>query len=172
MRFRFLSALAVSVAATALLSVPSHADSGVFTDRVGDLRAGADLRKVVVRNEGRLILKFKHEDLRAGYYAGVAAYIDTTRRRPGPEYVIGGGIGGDSDWQMWRTRRWRTVGSGPLNCPTNLKVDYRNDISKFVIARRCLDGAGRVRVSVVANDDDGDRDWAPRYHRFYGWVRR
>jgi hypothetical protein len=37
--------------ATALMSVPSHADTGTFNDRVGDLRAGADLHKVVVRNE-------------------------------------------------------------------------------------------------------------------------
>jgi hypothetical protein len=162
----------MSVAATALVSVPSHADTDAFRDRVGDLRAGADLHKVVVRNERRLVLKFKHEDLRDGYYAGVTAYIDTTRRRIGPEYGIGGGIGGDSDWQMFRARRWKAVGSGPINCPSRLRVDYRNDTSKFVIPRRCLDGAGRVRVSVVANDDDGDRDWAPKFHRFYDWVGR
>ena len=86
---------------------------GTFNDRVGDLRAGADLHKVVVRNEGRLILKFQHADLRAGYYAGVTAYIDTTKRRIGPEYGIGGGIGGGSDWQMFRVRRWQAVGNGP-----------------------------------------------------------
>lgn len=73
---------------------------------------------------------------------------------------------------MWRMRRWEATGRSPVNCRTNLKVDYRSDTSKFVIARGCLDGAGRVRVSVVANDDDGDRDWAPKYHRFYGWVSR
>ena len=172
MSFRPVRALALALASTALVPLPSHADSAAFTDRVGDLRAGADLHKVVVRNEGRLILKFKHQDLRAGYYASVTAYIDTTKRRIGPEYGIGGGIGGGSDWQMFRTRRWKALGSGPLNCPTNLVVDYRNDTSKFMIARRCLDGAGRVRVSVVASDHDGDRDWAPEFHRFYGWVGR
>ena len=172
MRRRLVQTLVLAFAAGALVAVPAHADTGTFADRVKDLRAGADLHQVVVRNERRLVLRFEHEDLRAGYYAGVTAYIDTTKRRRGPEYGIGGGIGGDSDWQMFRTRRWKAVGNGPLNCPSRLQVDYRNDTSRFVIPRRCLDGAQRVRVSVVANDDGGDRDWAPRYHRFYDWVRR
>ena len=172
MRMLLGRALALAIAATAIAVVPSHADTARFSDRRDDLRAGADLHEVVVRNEKRLTLRFKHQNLRAGYYASVTAYIDTTKRRPGPEYGIGGGIGGDSDWQIWRMRRWEIVGNGPLNCPTDLDVNYREDTSKFVIARRCLDGAGRVRVSVVAADDDGDKDWAPKYHRFYSWVRR
>jgi hypothetical protein len=164
--------LALVVAFTAIAVVPSHADQERFFDGRRDLRVGgADLHQVVVRHERRVVLTFRHQDLRAGYYASVTAYIDTTKRRPGPEYGIGGGIGGGSDWQLWRMRQWRSV-SGPINCPTELNVDYRNDISQFVIPRRCIRWPGRVRVSVVASDDDGGRDWAPKFHRFYSWVRR
>jgi len=172
MRMLLSRALAVAIVSTAIAVTPAHADQERFFDRRGELRAGADLHQVVVRNERRLTLTFRHRDLRPGYYASVTAYIDTSKRRPGPEYGISGGIGGGSDWQIFRTRRWKAVGDGPINCPTDLNVDYRNDISQFVIARRCIDFAGRVRVSAVASDDDGDRDWAPKYRRFYSWVRR
>jgi len=173
MRRLLCQAMALALAYTAIAVVPAHADQERFFDGRRDLRAaGADLHQVVVRNERRLVLTFRHQDLRAGYHASVTAYIDTTKRRPGPEFGIGGGIGGGSDWQIFRVRRWRAVGNEPISCRTDLKVDYHNDISQFVIARGCIDRAGRVRVSVVASDDDGDRDWAPRRHRFYSWVRR
>jgi hypothetical protein len=173
MRTLLVRALVLAIASTAIAVVPSYADQERFFDGRRDLQAaGADLHQVVVRNDTRVVLTFKHQDLRAGYYASVTAYIDTTKRRPGPEFGIGGGIGGDSDWQIWRMRRWQVAGDGPLNCPTDLNVDYRNDTSQFVITRSCLDGAGRVRVSVVASDDDGGRDWAPRFRRFYAWVGR
>lgn len=182
---RLLVAVASAVVAASVAS-PASAAERTFTDREGDIRGGFDIQSVRVVNTGPWIkIRSHHRNLRYGSTApggGVSVYIDTVRRRNGPEFRISGPVGFDGDYAIVRVRRWQTFG-GPLRCGgLRFGVNYERDVVRFAVTRRCLDRAydhrvGRIRVAVQAaqsrtGDGPSRVDWAPKRRTLYPAVPR
>jgi hypothetical protein len=181
---RILIAVA-SVAVAASVAAPASAAEDTFTDKEGDLRGGFDIQSVRVVNTGKWIkIRTHHRNLRYGDMApggGVSVYIDTARRRNGPEFRFAGPVGFDGDYAILRTRRWEPVG-GPLNCNLRFGVNYKRDVVRFAVTRRCLDRiydhrVGKIRVAVQAaqsrvGSGDPRIDWAPKRRTLYPAVPR
>jgi len=168
--------VATAVLAVSALAVPAaHADAGSFRDQAGDASAFVDVLGVRVQNFKRVVVTARYDNLVDGRSGGWTVYVDTNRRRVGPEFGVSGGLSTGTDYSIYRVRRWKYL-SGPRSCPLDMSVNYRRDTSTFVISRRCLDRPGSVRVAVVggmaARDGSWLRDWAPRRHRFFDWVNR
>ena len=175
-RFPALEVAAVVLGSTIVASPLALAEADGFQDRANDAPGVIDVRAVKVRNFKKVVVEARYENLVDGRSEGWSVYFDTNKRRVGPEFGAGGGLSRGTDWNIVRMRRWKVVGDGPLSCPIDMSVDYQEDTSTFQVSRRCLDRPGRVRVAVVGSKSRRDgsqvRDWAPRFHRFYGWVAR
>lgn len=171
-----VAAALAALAATTVLAAPAvEADATRFPDRVGEAPAVIDVQGVRVKNFARVVVTARYDDLVDGRSGGWTVYVDTSRRRVGPEFGVSGGLSTGTDYSVYRVRHWKYL-SGPRSCPLDLSLSYRRDTSTFEISRRCLDRPGRVRVAVVAGkarrDGSWHRDWAPRRHQFYDWVAR
>ncbi len=170
---RFFAAVAAAAVAASVIAPASPAEQ-TFTDKQGDLNRGFDIQSVRVVNTGKWIkIRSHHRHLRYGgaQNGSVSVYIDTVRRRKGPEFRFAGPVGFDGDYSILRVRHWETVG-GPLGCGgLRFGVNYERDVVHFGVTRRCLDRAydhrvGKVRVAVMAaqNRAGGGSprvDWAP-----------
>lgn len=162
-----LAGSVASLLAASLIASPAAvADTYVFGDPADDIRAGADIRKVRVTNERRVVVVVRHRDLRRAATPGVSVMVDNNRRRPGPEFSVDLNI---NELYVWPVRRWKRYGDAPIGCPVTGRLDYQADLTRVVMARgdKCLRHRGPVRVSVAASGD-----WAPGYRRFSPWVRR
>ncbi|HYJ68408.1 MAG TPA: hypothetical protein VEX15_12210 [Nocardioidaceae bacterium] len=179
-------ASAAVVASVASVASPASAEEQTFTDKKGDVRGGFDIQSVQVVNTGKWVkIRTHHRNLRYGEMApggGVSVYIDTVRRRNGPEFRFAGPVGFDGDYSLLRVRRWDTFG-GPLNCNRlRFGVNYQRDVVRFAVPRRCLDRAydhrvGKVRVAVKAAQSRSGGghprvDWAPKRRTLYSAVPR
>jgi hypothetical protein len=170
--------LLVAVAAGALaasVASPASAAERTFTDRKDDVRGGFDIHAVRVVNTGPWVkIRTHHRNLRynTAQNGGVSVFIDTVRRRKGPEFRFAGPVGFDGDYAIVRVRRWKPFGD-PLNCDRlRYGVNYQRDVVRFAVPRRCLDRAydhrvGKVRVAVqtAQNRAVGGAprvDWAPK----------
>jgi hypothetical protein len=181
---RFFVAVAAAAVAASVIA-PAGAAESTFTDQHGDVRRGFDIQSVRVVNTGKWIkIRTHHRYLRYGgaQNGGVAVYIDTVRKRKGPEFRIAGPVGFDGDYSILRVRHWKTVG-GRLGCAgLRFGVNYKRDVVRFAVTRRCLDRAydhrvGKVRVAVktAQNRAGGGAprvDWAPKRHTLYPAVAR
>lgn len=170
-----LVATLAAVATTVAAAPSAVADADRFRDDRGDEPAVIDVQSVGVRNFARVVVTARYDNLVDGRSGGWTVYVDTNKRRVGPEFGVSGGLSRGTDYSIYRMRYWKFL-SGPRSCPLDMSVDYKRDTSTFVISRRCLDRPERVRVAVVggkaAKDGSWVRDWAPRRHRFYDWVAR
>jgi hypothetical protein len=97
---RVAAVAAVSALTIAGLAGTAIADAKGFQDARGDMTQGPDNHKVRVENgEKRVRINDVHRDLVSSFRSGssVAVYIDTDRKRTGPEYVFQGATfeGGD-----------------------------------------------------------------------------
>lgn len=166
------AAAATALFTTLLAPAPgAHADTATFVD-VGDSGVGVDIVRVRVVNEAKVRVRTRHVDLRPTTDDNVSIYLDTTARRRGPEYRLDGLLSADRDWQIVTVRRWKA--RRVIDCPVDLRVDYRRDVTVGVIHRDCLDGySGRIRVAVRAGHLQRKGDWAPGGRRqFTAWVFR
>lgn len=170
-----LVATVAALAATMLAAPAAEAGADRFRDTSGDAPAVIDVESVRVKSFARVVVTAGYRDLVDGRSGGWTVYVDTTKRRIGPEFGVSGGLSTGTDYSIYRMRHWKFL-SGPLSCPLDMSVNYKRDTSTFTIARRCLDRPERVRVAVVGGKATRDgswvRDWAPRRHRFYDWVAR
>jgi hypothetical protein len=185
---RRIRTLLVAVAAVGLLAsaaATANAEDQSFRDRKDDVRGGFDIHSVRVDNTGKWIkIRTHHRNLRYGATApggGVSVYIDTVRRRNGPEFRFSGPVGFDGDYAIVRVRRW-TAGDDALNCRLRFGVNYKRDVVRFAVPRRCLDRAydhrvGKIRVAVKAAQSRAGGgaprvDWAPKRRTLYPAVPR
>lgn len=183
MRVRSFFASAATVALTASVVAPASADTDTFKDKHGDLNGGYDIRSVRVDNDGRQIsIRSKHRNLRhsAKHGGSVGAYIDISPRRKGPEYIIAGGVGFNSDYNISKVRHWKMVGPR-LRCGSlKFHINYKRDTVRMAASRRCLSRSydqeiRRIRVAVLASQNrrHGNHpkvDWAPKRRHFLPWV--
>jgi hypothetical protein len=181
---RLLVALAGAAVAASVVS-PAGAAERTFRDREGDVRGGFDIHSVRVVNTGKWIkIRTHHRELRYGgaQNGGVSVYIDTVRRRNGPEVRFSGPVGFDGDYAIVRVRRWKPVGDA-LGCNgQRYGVNYRRDVVRFAVTRRCLDRVydhrvGRIRVAVQTGQNRAGGglprvDWAPKQRKLYRAVPR
>lgn len=169
MRVRRAGLAAVTMLALGLAPSAAVAGTLTFTDPAHDIRPGLDVLSVRVSNESRVVVTVRHRDLRRAAGPSVQVYVDTNRRRLGPEFVVG-----VDRWEayLWRVRRWRAYGDAPLSCAMTAGLDYRREVTRVALSRRCLGYPGPVRVSVEAYSQRSRHDWAPGYHRFSPWVPR
>lgn len=173
-----------SVALAAGLASPASADVDRFHDKKNDAKGQVDIRGVRVDNTGRWIdIRTHHRNLTYGPHApglGASLYIDTIRKRRGPEFIIAGPVGSDGDYHLSKMFGWRKFGKS-LRCKVTFRVNYKRDVIRFATKRGCLAKAfrhpvGRIRVSSrIAQEKKGSSnvvDWAPRRHRYFDWVKR
>lgn len=183
-------ALAAAASAALVVSVAPSADAakGSFRDERGDLAGGHDIARVQVKNQKKQIkIRSVHRNLRYGQKppsGSVAYYIDTIRKRKGPEFRIAGPVGFDGDYALVKMRGWKkVVTDGPgIPCRLSFKVNYKRDAVRASVRTGCLGKAfggrpvGKIRVSAEATQfrkrPGVGRDWAPKRHRFYRPVRR
>jgi len=170
-----LTAATAVLAVTVLAAPTAQADAGSFRDQAGDASAFVDVLGVRLHNFKRVVVTARYDDLVDGRSGGWTVYVDTDKRRAGPEFGVSGGLSTGTDYSVYRVRHWKYL-SGPRSCPLDMSVNYRRDTSTFEISRRCLNRPESVRVAVVggmaARDGSWLRDWAPRRHRFFDWVKR
>ncbi len=171
-----LKAIAMtSVAALALTLgpgvAPAAADVSRFVDNLNDAPRRIDVEWVRVNNGNRIEVTTSVANLRPHRISGLTVYFDTRRRDRGPEYFIAGGLVQGTDWQAARIENWR-LGNGHLliRCDSDLRLHYRSNRATFSIARNCFHDPRQIRVSVKGQTTTR-RDWAPKRHRFYDWVR-
>lgn len=170
--------LAAGATAAAVLAVtvasPAQAAVRRFEDPQ-DPGHSVDLRAVAVRNAPhRVAVTLRYADLRRdpASAAGGAVYLDTDRRRHGPEFVVVGGYYEGTDYQLLRTRGFGSRAWGaPVEGSYRMSVDYARDTVRIEVARRALDGPGALRVAVRASGPH-DVDWLGAARSFTPWVPR
>jgi len=170
------AAAAALIAGGVVVAAPTAAaDKAAFADRPNDARRSIDIERVRVNNGRRIVAAVRYDNLTRHRSGGLSVYFDTRGPDRGPEYVAIGGLeAAGSDWQVVRVENWRG-GNGQVlvRCGSDFRIKYGRDKATFDIARRCFDQPGRIGVAAVSNNNRASqRDWAPRRHRFYDWVRR
>ena len=182
-------AVVASIGLAASVASPADAadatfKTATFRDKAGDLKGGFDIHAVHVKNNGAWVkVRTKHRNLKYGQQTpggGVSVYLDIAKARKGPEFRFAGPVGFDGDYSIVKVRHWKSVG-GPLACGLRFGVNYKTDVVRFAVKRRCMDRVydhrvGNVRVAVQASRNrihgQPKTDWAPKRHRLYPAVPR
>jgi len=170
-----------------LVAAPAQADDRVFRDARDDAPARVDIRAVrVIHRVKALRVVVRLDNVRRnrdGSMDSFVAYVDSRRKRTGPEFYAS--VEGNH-WYFGRMRRWRVVPSSDPGDPfTNgcrrarADVDLREDRVTFRLprTRRCIGRIARAGVSAVAAHrvrPSGSKfvvDNAPARRRFYRAVR-
>lgn len=171
------AAFVVVLIASSIFAIapPAAADRAAFVDRTDDARRSIDIQRVRVNNARRIVAAVSYRNLTRHRSGGLSVYFDTRGPDRGPEYAAVGGLdAAGSDWQAVRVENWHDGRGQPLRrCDIDFRIRYGRDSATFDIDRRCFDRPGRIRVAARADSNRGSqRDWAPKRHRFYDWVRR
>ncbi|HEX6659380.1 MAG TPA: hypothetical protein VF065_14925, partial [Ilumatobacter sp.] len=154
----------------ALTPVPTLASVGRFTDRAGDLATGADLRGLLVRNEGVITIQSTHRNLTRRLGAVVTMYIDTRTSKNGPEYFVSAGVGPSTGWVVRKVRDWKAVGD-PVKCTSTMRASYATERVTFTVGRACVGRPGPIRIAALVTDGRL-KDWGPSKRAFNTWVAR
>lgn len=172
----------VAVGALALGSIGmsmtgAHADSRSFNDSRTDRATDANIHKVTVSNENRVVVKVKHNYLDGNprTVSDEVVFFDLDRRKAGPELKFRLDLV-DGTTKLQSMRNWRPV--SPRDCHFTVGYDRRNYVTKFRLGRGCLGETGKVRVAVKATsviyaaDPRKVVDWYHGYRDFTPWVKR
>ena len=168
------------------LAGPASAQTSVFTDAYGDMKQGADIRKVrVVNGDQRLRVNVRHRDLVKSFRSGssIAVYIDTDKARTGPEYVFLGATFEGGDYALLPAEGWKRDGNRqvPLRGGSYMmKLDFVQDVARISIDQVIIGHPARVRVEVKTGAElvpegsttptETERDWLNAPKRFTSWV--
>lgn len=183
---RFAAATLVSAVGTTALAGAAAAETVVFKDAAGDLDHGADIRRVRVVNDDQVRVKVVHDDLVRSYESGssISVFIDTKRKRKGPEFVFLGGTFEGADYALLPAKGWKR--SSDTQVPLNggsyvMRLNYEKDTALIKFDREVLGEPGAVRVEVKTGGEmvaEGDepattgRDWLGKRRDFTPWVKR
>jgi hypothetical protein len=176
-----VSAIAVTgLAGTAL------AQTSAFADAHGDMKQGADIRKVRVMNgEEALRINVRHRDLVKSFRSGssIAVFIDTDKARSGPEYVFQGATFEGADYALLKADGFKADGSRqvPLHGGSYImKLDYVEDVARIAIDQVVVGDPDQVRVEVKTGAEllpegsttpkPAEVDWLGEPKKFTPWV--
>ena len=167
---RLIGSMILALLVLVITAASGSAATRRFTDP-NDAR-GIDIRGVKVSYASWLRVKASYDGrIRVGqnYYI----WIDTTRRKAGPEFFFG-----FIPWsEVGSLQRVSGFGDKDKTITKCQKVDGGVNEDRAVIgwgiAGACLGSPKRVRVSVQFVRPNGtDADWAPAFRSFYPWVPR
>jgi hypothetical protein len=171
--------LRIATAALALALVapaPAYAEVTSVDDAVGDLAHGTDIVRVTLKHAARVRVRVKHVNLRRHPKrgAGISVYVDVDRQRPGPEYVLGGGLQDGTDYLLGTADRW-DFGTA-VQCRYRMTLDYSDELTRIWFRRGCFARPDAVRVAVeVGAEAPGGTgetitDWMDHRRAFTPWV--
>ena len=151
---RVATVAAVSAVAITVLAGTALAQSSAFADAHGDMKQGADIRKVRVTNgEEALRINVRHRDLVKSFRSGssIAVFIDTDKARIGPEYVFQGATFEGGDFALLPAKGFKA--SGNVQVPLHggsylMKLDYVEDVARISIDQVVIGSPAEVRVEV------------------------
>jgi hypothetical protein len=185
---RVATVAAVSAITVTALAGTAFAQTSVFEDAKGDMKQGADIRKVrVVNGDEKLRINVRHDDLVRSFRSGssIAVYIDTDRTRTGPEYVFLGATFEGGDYALLPADGFQQDGNRqvPLHGGSYLmKLDYTEDVARIAIDRAVLENPGKVRVEVKTGAEllpegstspgENEVDWLGTPESFTPWVAK
>lgn len=159
---RHVVVTALALGTVALTPGAASAETVRLPDHGADMGHYADAESAVIRHTSRaLVVKVQHQSLRRTGDAGISMFIDTDRRRSGPEFVLHGGLYEGTDYALWRARGLDRTGQ-MLMCPYRMKADYATDATLVRVSRTCLGGPARVRTAVRVTggfEPDFAEDW-------------
>lgn len=170
MRTRIALTASSALVLAGLAAAPAHAEFYEIDDPADASASVSDVYGIYAQH-GRenLLVKVRFNDLMRSSAAGVSIYIDSNRRKKGPEYVLSSGLGNGTDYVLTSATRWRGS-DNRINCDYAARPRWGKDVFRAVISRDCFGRTGKVRVSVKMVDQaDGSHpvvDWAPKRH---GW---
>ena len=145
---------AIAITAVTAAAGAAFAQSTAFADAHGDMKQGADIRKVRVTNgEEALRVNVRHRDLVKSFRSGssIAVFIDTDAARSGPEYVFQGATFEGGDYALLPAKGFKADGNRqvPLHGGSYLmKLDYVEDVARISIDQVVIGSPDRVRVEV------------------------
>ncbi len=145
---------AIAITAVTAAAGAALAQSTAFADARGDMKQGADIRKVRVTNgEEALRVNVRHRDLVKSFRSGssIAVFIDTDAARSGPEYVFQGATFEGGDYALLPAKGFKADGNRqvPLHGGSYLmKLDYVEDVARISIDQVVIGSPDRVRVEV------------------------
>jgi len=183
---RLAVAAAVSTLSTTVLAGAASAETRVFKDERGDIAHGADIHRVRVVNDKQVRINVVHRDLRRSYESGssIAVFIDTDRKRRGPEFVFLGGTFEGSDYALLRAKGWKRASDRqvPLHGGSYImNLDYAKDVARIRFDRAVLGNPKAVRVEVKTGGEHvpqgeepatTEKDWLGQPRDFTRWVKR
>lgn len=174
LKLQQVAVTAMVLGAVALTAGSASAETARLADDVADMGHYADAESAVVRHTSRaLVVKVQHQSLRRTGDAGISVFIDTDRRRSGPEFVLNGGLYEGTDYALWRARGLDRTGQ-MLMCAYRMKVDYASDSTLVRVSRDCLGGPAKVRTAIRVSggfEPDFAEDWVGS-QRWTGWLTR
>jgi len=185
---RVATVAAVSAITITGLAGTAFAQTSVFEDAKGDMKQGADIRKVrVVNGDEKLRINVRHDDLVRSFRSGssIAVYIDTDRTRTGPEYVFLGATFEGGDYALLPAKGFKADGNRqvPLHGGSYImRLDYTEDVARIAIDRAVLENPGKVRVEVKTGAEllpegstspgENEVDWLGTPESFTPWVAK
>lgn len=177
---RIAGTAASVVALSALVLAPTAANAQATTVRDGADATGSlsDIHTVTAKHgPNKVKVKVHFADLRRvnDSTSSATIFLDTSAKRPGPEFRVSTGLEEGTDYQLMRVRNWKTVGN-PMSCAHKLRLKYAKDNLVFWVNRGCLGSPAKARVGVkMVDPTDGSHvitDWMKGKRQFTRWLAK
>jgi hypothetical protein len=169
---------AARIAAVATLTVglvglgaPANAESRSVPDPADATGSLNDIRRVGINHaERRVWFRVKVTDLRrspgeGNGYASAGIYFDTDPDDKGPEYLLSTGLYSGMDYALIEVEGFGTRTGEQMTCAHRLRLDYRRNVVRGWVARRCLGKPATVRLAVKMVDQ------YDASHRVVDWLK-
>lgn len=173
--------LIMTVTALALAAAtagPTYAATTVVDDGADTPGMSADIRKVKVNHKlDRLVVRSTYRDLRKvtdGEVSSTAIFIDSKKKRKGPELALVSGLQDGTDYQLVRVKDWKLTGK-EVACGYSFKIRWAKNLTRLKLDRECFGKRASVRISQQTAEESRRTgrtvDWAPAKRAYSPWVR-
>lgn len=168
--------LVVATACTVVLTTTSaYAEEAVVNDGADAAASLTDIRRVRVdHGTEQLKVRVNFPDLRKKAAAGLTIYVDRNPRRRGPEFGLATPLFSGSDYALLRMKRWKFIGTGPVECPYDVAFKWKRDVLVFTADRECFGDPDELRVGMRMRDQADPShpvtDWLIGRRKFTDWL--